>query len=113
MDRQTIEQYRLILNQEQKRLQELMEKTQAHLHHVNGPISQDFADQATETENDEVVAALNHEAQHELKLVQSALRRIQNQVFGQCVECGQRIQEKRLQALPHTPVCIHCAEKIS
>ncbi|WP_395374229.1 TraR/DksA family transcriptional regulator [Marinicella sp. W31] len=107
---QTIKQYQQILLEEQKRLEDLMEKTQAHLRHVNGPVSQDFADQATETENDEVVAALNHEAQHELKLIKFALRRIENQVFGICVECGERIQEKRLQALPHTPLCIHCAE---
>ena len=105
-----MQKYQSLLIEEQTRLQDLIKKTHAHLHHTNGPISQDFADQATETENDEVVAALNREAQQELKQVEAALRRIDNEVFGICVQCGRLIQQARLEALPYTPLCIDCAQ---
>ena len=38
--------------------------------------------------------------------VEDALRRIENGSYGQCVDCGQTIPEKRLEALPWAARCI-------
>ncbi|TDR23650.1 TraR/DksA family transcriptional regulator [Marinicella litoralis] len=95
---------------EHQRLTALLSKTRIHLHRSE-PISADFAEQATETENDQVVDFLDQEAQIELSQVNKALLRIKQGGYGDCVVCGQKIKTKRLHALPHTPFCIDCASE--
>jgi RNA polymerase-binding transcription factor DksA len=38
-----------------------------------------------------------------------ALARIEAGTYGDCVECASRIGNERIQALPATIVCLHCA----
>jgi DnaK suppressor protein len=45
-------------------------------------------------------------------LVESALDRLKEGNFGECALCGIEIGAKRLEALPWTPYCIACQEKI-
>lgn len=71
--------------------------------------SQDFSEQATETENDGVLDEIHHEAKAELKLVISALQRIEEGIYGNCKECDEPIKAERLVALPYTDRCINCA----
>ena len=87
-----------------------IENTEKHLLHREEPISQDFAEQAVEMENEEVVERLDEEAKHELALVNSALGRIEKGEYGICEACGNEISEARLDALPHAEKCINCAE---
>jgi RNA polymerase-binding transcription factor DksA len=70
---------------------------------------QDFAEQATETENDDVLDGIHHEAKMELKLVNEAIFRIDEGLYGKCSVCDKAINPKRLIALPYTTKCIHCA----
>ncbi len=71
--------------------------------------SQDFSEQATETENDGVLDEIHHEAKAELKLVVTALQRIEAGMYGQCEACDEPIKAERLLALPYTARCINCA----
>ena len=71
--------------------------------------SQDFSEQATETENDGVLDEIHHEAKLELSLVKSALKRITDGLYGSCIECDEPINPDRLSALPYTAKCIKCA----
>lgn len=41
--------------------------------------------------------------------VREALKRLDDGTYGICTECGKEIAEKRLEAIPYTPVCILCA----
>jgi RNA polymerase-binding protein DksA len=75
--------------------------TQAH--------SRDWAEQAQERENDEVVEALGNEARQELSLVNRALERIESGTYNLCSQCGGEISLQRLQAVPYTNLCIDCA----
>jgi DnaK suppressor protein len=95
---------------EQKRLTDLLSKTRLHLHRSE-PVPADFAEQAIETENDQVVEALDQEAQIELSQINKALARIEEGTYGACVVCGEGINPKRLEAIPHTPFCISCASE--
>ncbi len=45
--------------------------------------------------------------------VRDALARIDAGVYGNCEECGREIAHERLEALPFTNLCIHCASKSS
>jgi DnaK suppressor protein len=45
-----------------------------------------------------------------LREIRAALTRIGDGNFGTCVSCGDEIGAKRLNAVPWTPLCIHCQE---
>ena len=45
-------------------------------------------------------------------MVESALARIREGSFGECINCGNEINAKRLEAVPWTRYCIACQEKI-
>ncbi|MDI9245122.1 TraR/DksA family transcriptional regulator [Marinobacter sp. CHS3-4] len=49
-------------------------------------------------------------AEQQLRLIQSALARIENDEFGECLECGEPINPKRLEIDPTCLYCIDCAE---
>ena len=45
-----------------------------------------------------------------LGAIETALKRVEEAVFGKCSECGGVISKTRLNAIPYTPLCIKCAE---
>jgi DnaK suppressor protein len=47
-----------------------------------------------------------------LTSVDAALKRISEDRFGQCLNCGQEINTKRLEAIPWVRYCITCQERI-
>ena len=54
---------------------------------------------------------LTHERQM-LGMVDSALARIREGTYGECISCGNEINPKRLEAVPWTRHCIECQEKL-
>jgi len=53
------------------------------------------------------VLMMEKEHQH-LKSLNAALKRVYNGTYGICEICGKRIQEKRLEYVPHATYCIEC-----
>ncbi|MCK5002165.1 MAG: TraR/DksA family transcriptional regulator [Gammaproteobacteria bacterium] len=82
-------------------------------HHKEEPVEKDFAEQATQSENDDVLAALDDEAQQMVMQIDAALGRIEQGTYGICKACSEPIQDGRLQAIPFAEMCISCAEKTS
>ncbi len=69
------------------------------------------ADRESEDIDNEMFLIHNEEAI--LADVQGALERIEDGVYGTCTECGGKIADARLEALPYTPYCIDCAGKVA
>lgn len=69
---------------------------------------------------DNVIEALDREqsittsmrATEVLRNIRAAFARMESGTFGECVNCGDPISQKRLAALPWTPNCIRCQERI-
>jgi len=80
-------------------------------HHKDAPVSADFAEQATESENDEVLAALEDETTATINNIKHALKRMEDGSYGSCAICGIDIPEERIKALPYTDKCFDCADK--
>lgn len=59
----------------------------------------------------ELEFALDAHESAELDAIAAALQRINDGVYGVCVDCGTDIPAARLHAAPETPRCIHCQEK--
>ena len=74
--------------------------------------TQDVADQAVSSYQKELLFTQGTNGHTQLSLVRLALERIDEGSYGECLQCGSTIGEKRLDALPWTPYCINCQEKI-
>lgn len=72
----------------------------------------DVADQAVLSYQKEMMFSQGTEGHSQLSLVRLALERLREGTFGDCLHCGRPIGEKRLEALPSTPYCIDCQEKV-
>ena len=48
-------------------------------------------------------------AERQLKMIEAALMRIDNDEYGECMECGEPINPKRLEIDPTSLYCIDCA----
>lgn len=72
-------------------------------------MEKDFEEQASQTQNDEVVDSLEAETRSELQQIDHALERIDQGVGNECEQCGNDIDPRRLQVLPYTTVCVDCA----
>ena len=44
-----------------------------------------------------------------LGMIETALERIENNSYGTCIECEGPIPKTRLNAIPHTTLCVKCA----
>ncbi len=88
---------------------ERKEKLARHVEHREEPLSQDFAEQAVEMENDETMVALADEMNAVIHDATRALQKLDDGTYGQCEECGENISEERLAVLPAAALCIDCA----
>ncbi|MDH5453596.1 MAG: TraR/DksA C4-type zinc finger protein [Paracoccaceae bacterium] len=71
--------------------------------------AKDWEEMAVEREGDEVLEDLGAAAQLELRMIDAAMLRLAEGEYGDCVRCGERISEERLDLLPATPFCRNCA----
>lgn len=74
--------------------------------------SADFAEQAQQRQNDEVLEALLAEAEQGLLLVRQGKQRLAEGHYGECLCCGEPIEAERLAALPVAEYCLRCAEDL-
>jgi RNA polymerase-binding protein DksA len=75
---------------------------------VEGMDPKDLADVASDDIDRKMIEALGSQELKRLKLIDSALTRIQQGKYGLCVKCGKRIPQERLEAIPYALMCIEC-----
>lgn len=92
-------------------IQTRLRKITRDLQHQNEPLNADFAEQAVQRENDQVLDALEDSIRHEMAQIQITLGRLERDEYGICEVCEKRIPLKRLAALPHANRCVMCAEQ--
>lgn len=80
--------------------------------HEEQAVEKDFAEQVSQRENEDVLNALDQEAENLVMQIDNALLRIEDGSYGNCLECGKPIPEKRLQLVPYTEYCVDCAEEM-
>lgn len=73
--------------------------------------SQHPADVASDLYAREELVAEQVTLTRQLSLVDDALARIDQGTYGVCVECGARIADERLAALPQAALCIECQRR--
>jgi len=68
----------------------------------------DFKDMAIEETQAVVEQAKAGQAAEELEQIIAARRRLQDGSYGECLDCGEELDLRRLTALPATPYCTAC-----
>ena len=91
-------------------LERRMGRIRDDLRHETVPLERDFAEQATQRENEEVLEGLDARGREELAALRGALARLDAGRYGTCASCGEPISPGRLEALPTAVVCVECAE---
>ena len=90
-------------------LNQRLSRYQQHQRRADGPLDPDFAEQASETQNDEVVDILESEVRDQLARVDHAMERIDRGLGDICERCQATISAARLKALPESTLCADCA----
>jgi RNA polymerase-binding protein DksA len=75
---------------------------------VEGMEPKDLADIASDDIDRKMIEALGSQELKRLRLIDSALTRVQQGKYGLCVKCGKRIPQDRLEAIPYALMCIDC-----
>jgi RNA polymerase-binding transcription factor len=104
-----LERARTALLAERRRLQsELAETIQAP-----GPMTYGSqAAAATQVFEQQRDLALRERAEQHLALVDAAIGRLADGIFGTCIRCGKAIAPERLDALPWAAHCIDCQRDV-
>ena len=71
-----------------------------------------MADVGTDAFEQEFTLSLMEHDGTTLGQIEGALERIEDGVYGVCVDCEQKIPKTRLNVLPYTPHCVKCADKV-
>jgi DnaK suppressor protein len=71
----------------------------------------DMAELGTDNFDQELTLSLLGSDKDALDQIDGALKRIEEGSFGQCEECGMKIPEPRLEAIPYAALCVQCASQ--
>jgi DnaK suppressor protein len=71
----------------------------------------DFIDVATDSLEHELNYIFEERDRERLQHIDEALKRIKEDAYGECEECGDDIEIERLLALPFTRHCLDCKAK--
>lgn len=110
MDKKKVKQYEAKLLEQRNALLGMVERTEDYGREADRDVSQDPADKASNSYTKELLFSQSTNERNTLKLIEEAIERISEDSYGECINCGEEISQKRLDAIPWTPHCIRCQE---
>jgi DnaK suppressor protein len=112
MDKKRLETFKKRLEERQRELRQNVSRTEQDGRSADLDTAQDIADRASSSYQKEFLFHQSSSERQTLQMVESALNRIREGTFGECISCGNEINSKRLEAVPWTRYCIACQEKM-
>lgn len=116
----TVERFKKRLEEEQTRLEELIEDYQRDLEEAR--LAESSSDRSPDPGNAEA-SSMKLEYAKELSIEQNivdllgkvnrALEKVQAGTYGTCESCGKAIPVERLDVLPYSTLCVECASRQS
>ena len=68
----------------------------------------DLADVASDDIDRKMIEAIGAQDLKRLRMIDSAITRIKQGKYGNCMKCGKKIPHERLEAIPYAFMCIEC-----
>ena len=113
MEKKKLEQFKKRLEQRQQELRRTVSRNVQDGRAADSEdIAQDIADKAANSYTKEFLFSQSSNDRALLARVEEALVRIREGSFGECINCGNEVNPKRLEAVPWARYCIKCQEKI-
>jgi len=112
MDKKKLEDFKKRLEERQRELRHAVTRNTQDGREADSEAAQDVADRAANSYTKEFLFSQSSSERQILQMVDSALLRIREGSFGECISCGEEINPKRLEAVPWTRHCIACQEKL-
>ncbi len=112
MDKRTRQQYRKKLDEKRRDLTAAYTKNRTYGMESDEGGTQDLADKASSSYTKEFLYSLSNAERRILEEVEVAIERIEDDEYGVCEECSQKISRKRLDAVPWARYCVPCQERI-
>lgn len=111
MDKKKLDSFKKRLEERQQALRKTVSRTEEDGRVADQDTAQDIADRAASSYTKEFLFSQSNNERQLLQMVETALQRIREGSFGECVSCGDEINSRRLEAVPWTRYCIECQEK--
>ena len=105
-----------IIEQEKRKLDKERAETLADLdrlrEYLRGEVDADAEEADPDLYEREKTLALIWALENKLESIERALRLAEKGIYGICERCGEKIDRARLEALPHTTLCVKCKSQM-
>jgi DnaK suppressor protein len=112
MDKKRLEYYKKKLTTRREELMKTIARTEEEGRQADDDPTVDLADKAANSYTKEFLFGMTNTDRNILNMIDAALKRIQANEYGQCANCQEEMQQKRLEAVPWAKNCITCQEKM-
>ncbi|MDA2927313.1 TraR/DksA family transcriptional regulator [Acidobacteria bacterium AH-259-G07] len=100
------------LQEKRTELISVVQKTENYGRQIDSEVeAMDIADKASSSYTKEFMFSKSDTDRQLLQAVVGALSRIDDGTYGECTNCGESVDRKRLEAVPWTPLCLRCQEE--
>lgn len=121
MEKQTIEKFKQLLEQEKKEIEGQLESFTKKDPHIKDDYDADFPDLGTHQSTDEMAQEVSmyesalpmeHALEQKLQDINLALEKMAKGIYGICENCNEEIPIERLETKPEAKNCVKCKAQI-
>lgn len=112
MDKKRLEYFKKKLLAKRDELARTIARTEQEGRSADEDPTVDLADKAANSYTKEFLFGQTHNDRLTLQFVNEAIRRVEQGTFGQCLNCQEEMQQKRLEAVPWARHCRTCQEQL-
>ncbi len=111
MEAKELERFKNKLIEKKSELIALIQKTENYGREAdNDSETMDIADRATSSYTKEFMFSKSNSDRQLMQMITEALARIEEGDFGECLNCGEDVESRRLEAVPWAKLCKNCQE---
>lgn len=110
MDKRKLKAYRDKLLERREALFRQVSEAELSSRERDAEATQDPADMAANAYAKELLISMSGNDRRLLAMIDEALARVEAGEYGSCVNCGEPVQEKRLEAVPWARHCLRCQD---
>ena len=110
MDKRKMKSYRDLLLARREGLFRQVTEAEMSSRERDAEATQDPADMAANAYTKELLISMSANDRMLLQLIDEALLRVEKGEYGECINCGEQVQIKRLDAVPWARYCVKCQD---
>ena len=109
MESQQLERFKVMFREQKHQILSRHQTMEGELQ-VESDRQHDELDQVSNDLEKNMQVQIQNRQKHYLEKIDQALQRIHEGSFGECLDCGEPIAIRRLEARPTTTLCLTCQE---